>query len=111
MAMAVKISRDLATVAVTKSPKAGPPLIFSISLGSPENDGPDEAEGEPGVPVHDVVRPHVLQVHPLLVQEAGGGGALILQQLKKTIFCILYSSAAPQIPLCKVPMVLLFFLL
>jgi hypothetical protein len=83
MAIAIKIIRDLASVTscidlsvriVTKSPKAGPPLIFSISLGSPENNGPDEAEGEPGVPVHDVVRPHVLQVHPLLVQEAGGGG-------------------------------------
>ena len=39
----------------------------------PQDDGPDEAEGEPGVPVHDIVGPHVLQVHPLLVQEADHG--------------------------------------
>ncbi len=34
-----------------------------------EDDGPDEAEREARVPVHDVVRTHVFQMHPLLVEE------------------------------------------
>jgi len=36
----------------------------------PEDDGPDEAECKAGVTVHNIVGPHVLQVDPLLVQEA-----------------------------------------
>ena len=35
----------------------------------PQDDGPDEAEGEPGVSINDVVCAHVFQVHALLVQE------------------------------------------
>jgi hypothetical protein len=35
----------------------------------PEDDGPDETEGESGVSVDDVVSAHVLEVDPLLVQE------------------------------------------
>ena len=38
----------------------------------PQDDGPDETEGEPGVAVHDVVGAHVLQVNSLLVEEAQG---------------------------------------
>ena len=34
-----------------------------------EDDGPDEAQREAMVPVHDVVGAHVLQVHALLLQE------------------------------------------
>jgi len=34
-----------------------------------QDDGPDEAEHQAVVPVHDVVRAHVLQVNPLLLQE------------------------------------------
>ena len=34
-----------------------------------EDDGPDEAEREPGVAVDDIVRPQVLQMDPLLAQE------------------------------------------
>lgn len=34
-----------------------------------EDDGPDEAQRQAVVPVHDVVRAHVLQVDSLLLQE------------------------------------------
>lgn len=34
-----------------------------------EDDGPDEAQRQAVVPVHDVVGAHVLQVDPLLLQE------------------------------------------
>lgn len=34
-----------------------------------QNDGPDKAEGEAVVAVDDIVRPHVLQVNPLLFEE------------------------------------------
>lgn len=34
-----------------------------------EYDGPDEAQREPMVSVHDVMGAHVLQVNPLLLQE------------------------------------------
>lgn len=35
----------------------------------PQNDGPYKAEVEPWVAVDDVVRAHVLEVHPLLAEE------------------------------------------
>ena len=38
----------------------------------PQDDGPDETEGESGVAVHDVVGAHILQVNSLLVEEAQG---------------------------------------
>ena len=36
----------------------------------PEDDRPDESEGEPRAAVDDVVRAHVLQVDALLIEEA-----------------------------------------
>jgi len=35
----------------------------------PQNDGPDETEGEPGISINDVVCAHVFEVDALLVQE------------------------------------------
>jgi len=35
----------------------------------PQDDGPDETEGEPRISINDVVCAHVFQVHALLVQE------------------------------------------
>lgn len=37
-----------------------------------EDDGPDESERESVVAVDDVMWPHVLQVHPLLLEELQG---------------------------------------
>lgn len=37
-----------------------------------QDDGPDEAQGQPVVPIYDVVRPHVLKVDSLLLQELEG---------------------------------------
>lgn len=34
-----------------------------------QDDGPDEAEGQPVVPIHDVVGPHVFKMDSLLLQE------------------------------------------
>lgn len=34
-----------------------------------QDDGPDQPQGQPVVPVHNVMRAHVLQVHTLLLQE------------------------------------------
>lgn len=34
-----------------------------------QDDGPDQPQGQPVVPIHDVMRAHVLQVHALLLQE------------------------------------------
>lgn len=37
-----------------------------------QDDGPDEAEGQPVVPIHDVMGPHVLKMDSLLLQELKG---------------------------------------
>ena len=37
-----------------------------------QDDGPDEAEGQPVVSIHDVVGPHVLKMDSLLLQELKG---------------------------------------
>ena len=37
-----------------------------------QDNGPDEAEGQPVVPIHDVVGPHVLKMDSLLLQELKG---------------------------------------
>lgn len=37
-----------------------------------QDDGPDKAEGQPVVPIHDVVGPHVLKMDSLLLQELKG---------------------------------------
>lgn len=34
-----------------------------------QDDGPDQPQGQPVVPIHDVMGAHVLQVHTLLLQE------------------------------------------
>ena len=41
----------------------------AVSYLEVEDDGPDEAEGESGAPVDDVVSAHVLQVNALVVEE------------------------------------------
>lgn len=47
----------------------GTPTCVAASYLEAEDDGPDEAQRQPVVPVHDVMRAHVLQVDPLLLQE------------------------------------------
>lgn len=37
-----------------------------------QDDGPDEAEGQPVVPIHDVMGAHVLKMDSLLLQELKG---------------------------------------
>lgn len=37
-----------------------------------QDDGPDKSQGEPVVPIHNVMRAHVFQVHALLLQKLQG---------------------------------------
>ena len=63
----------------------GQPLEASLGVGGglgwpgvtwdhleAQDDGPDQPQGQSVVPIHDVMRAHVLQVHTLLLQELQG---------------------------------------
>lgn len=49
--------------------KAGPHSLGQTPYLEAQDDGPDEAEGQPVVPIHNVMGAHVLKMDSLLFQE------------------------------------------
>lgn len=46
--------------------------LSQVSYLEAQDDGPDEAKGQPVVSIHNVVGPHVLKMDSLLLQELKG---------------------------------------